>query len=62
MKRNGRRPVNEILTMDVFCPCWRGIVNARGLKPAGKRLPGGFSKPHGRGLNALTLGIRVPKS
>ena len=49
----GLRPAEEISAMDFFCLCWRGIGHACRLKPAGKRLPGGFSKSHGRGMNAL---------
>ena len=49
-----RRPTarQRELTIDNFYLCWRGIVHACRLKPAGKRLPGGFSKSHGRGMNA----------
>ena len=35
----GLRPAEEISAMDFFCLCWRGIVHACRLKPAGKRLP-----------------------
>jgi hypothetical protein len=45
--------------MDFFCLYWRGIVNALGSKPEGKRLPGGFSKPHGERLKCVMLEIRV---
>ena len=42
-----------------FYSYWRGIVNALGSKPEGKRLLGGFSKPHGERLKCVMPEIRV---
>ena len=56
----------EVIGYGFFYSYWRGIVNALGSKPEGKRLPtflvlrGGFSKPHGERLKCVMPEIRVP--